>query len=384
MSRIGILGGTFDPCHIGHIEMALKAKEHLKLKKTVFMPGGNPPHKEEITPAELRFRMVSEAIADYEGLEVWDYEINKKTHSYTADTLGHLKSENPQDDYYFILGGDSLDYLDHWYNPEQIFALAKIVVFSRDDFNIRAKTDSLIKKFGGQIIILDDEIKDVSSTMVRNYVDMGLDISGLVPTGTQKIIYENNLYHHSFTELRKKVESREEPGRFLHTIGVTKAAVKMAEIFGEDPKKAYIAALLHDIAKHISGSEMYDMCKNRGVVLDDAEMENPGLVHAKLGAYLAKAEYGIEDEDIINAIAWHTLGRCEASRLEKIIFVADMVEEGRSFLALEKIRKTAYKNLDKAVYMCADSVIRFNTGKGKKVHPNAYMVREHFKKLIEH
>lgn len=383
MPKIGIIGGTFDPIHNGHVEMARCAADRLGISKILFITGGNPPHKKDIniTDAKLRSEMVKRTIKCDKRFEAFDYEIEKEGYSYTADTLEYLASNNPKNDYYFILGADSLDYIDNWYKPEKIFELAKILVFSRGGFDCRKKTDALVKKFGGQIIILDDDIPDISSTLVRTYADMGQDISRFVSEEAEKLIWEKRLYRGEFSELRAKVMRRLEEKRFAHTLGVCKAAVKLAEIFGEDVKKAYTAALLHDIAKNIPKDEMYEMCEKNAVALDEFEKEHPVLVHAKLGAYIAKSEFGICDEDIINAIKWHTLGRCEMSRLEKIIFVADMIEEGRHFPEVDKIRKEAFKNLDRALYMALDSTICFNEEKGSDVHKEAYVLRDYFKKL---
>ena len=101
MPKIGIIGGTFDPIHNGHTEMAKKALERLKLSKVLFMTGGNPPHKKEcdITDAEIRHEMVKATIKKNKKFEAFDYEIKKQGYSYTAETLEYLKKENPKNDY---------------------------------------------------------------------------------------------------------------------------------------------------------------------------------------------------------------------------------------------------------------------------------------------
>ena len=155
MPRIGIIGGTFDPIHNGHIEMAKKAQVRLGLSKVLFVTGGNTPHKKDkyVTDALIRYEMVKRAIAGNRKFEAVDYEVKKESYSYTAETLAYFKEKNPEDDYYFILGADSLDYIDSWYRPETIFAIAKLVVFSRRNYKCREKTDELIKKFNGQLLL---------------------------------------------------------------------------------------------------------------------------------------------------------------------------------------------------------------------------------------
>ena len=385
MPKIGIIGGTFDPIHNGHTEMAKKALERLKLSKVLFMTGGNPPHKKEcdITDAEIRHEMVKATIKKNKKFEAFDYEIKKQGYSYTAETLEYLKKENPKNDYYFIMGADSLDYIDKWYKPEVVFSLAKIVVFSRSDYDCRKKTDMLLSKFGAQIIILDDDIPDISSTMIRNYADMGQSISRFVHEDVEKMIWTKRLYRGEFSELRVKVMNSLEEKRYAHTLGVCKAAVKMAKVYREDVKKAYMAALLHDCAKNIPKDEMYELCREKNVELDKYEKELPMLVHAKLGAVIAKEKYNVADEDIINAVKWHTLGRCEMSKLEKIIFVADMVEEHRNFPGVDRLREVMYDNLDRMVYLCYESTIKFNEEKGNTIHPAAYEIRDYYKKIMD-
>ena len=151
-------------------------------------------------------------------------------------------------------------------------------------------------------------------------------------------------------------------------------AESLAKKHKEDKKKAYTAAILHDCAKNIDLETSLKKCEDYGVVLDENEIKNPLLIHAKLGEKIAEYEYGINDEDILNAIKWHTVGRKGMSTLEKIIFVADMVEKGRTFPGVENLRKLAHEDLNKAVKECILNTIKFNEAKNKEIHPNAYEV----------
>lgn len=382
MSKIGIMGGTFNPPHLGHIKMAQSALKNLSLDKVIFMTGGNPPHKDgfSMLKADIRHAMVLESIKGIDGLFASEYEITKKEYSYTADTLEYLKKKNPEDELFFILGADSLDYIDRWFKPEKIFKLSKVVTFARKGYDCQNKKKEILEKFGVDIIFLEDDIPDISSTTIRTYADMGLSLSGFVAPGVYDMIKEGKFYEGEFSKLRCKVQNELKPERFLHTLGVCKMAAELSKRFGEDVEKAYKAALLHDCAKNIPKDEMYSMCEKSGVFLDEFEKKTPSLVHAKLGAYLVKEKYKIDDEDIINAVKWHTLGRVGMTKLEKIIFVADMIEEGRNFKWAEEIRKKGFDDLDNLVSVCADSTIQFNEGKGNELHPNAYMVRDYYKK----
>lgn len=381
--KTGIMGGTFNPIHIGHIQMAKAAHTALGLDRVLFITGGNTPHKnaEDMPAADIRHEMVKSAIADTDFCKACDYEIKKGSFSYTAETLEYLKKEYPEDKFWFILGADSLDYIDKWHEPERIFANAELAVFDREGYDTAEKSAEISGKYGAKITLIKTEICNISSTKIRLLCDMDLDTSEYLPHGVKEIIKEKNLYKGSYTELREKVCGVLEPKRFSHTLGVAKAAAELAEIYGVNIEKAYTAAILHDCAKNIPTEEMYRLCESRRVELDDFEKTHPPLVHAKLGAKLAEEDYGITDGEIISAVKWHTLGKTEMTALEKIIFVADMAEEGRSFSWAEDLRNVSRSDLDAAVLMCVDHTIKYNEARGIDVHADAYKLKRHFTEL---
>jgi nicotinate-nucleotide adenylyltransferase len=197
MEKWGIIGGTFDPIHLAHIYIAQTAKEKLNLQKVIFMPAGSPPHKSQmrITEASVRLKMVKAAIEGIEGFEVSDYEIQKKTKSYTYQTLQYLKSENKQ--IYFITGADCLINIENWKNPDIILKSCKLVVVTRPGFEIaelekqRAKIQ---KKYNTEIIFLDVEGIDISSTEIRKRVLEQKSIEEFLPKKVINIINEQRLY----------------------------------------------------------------------------------------------------------------------------------------------------------------------------------------------
>ncbi len=133
--KIGILGGTFDPIHRVHLSLAKQAKEQYHLEEVWLMPSGDPPHKsgKTITPGAKRLKLVELAVSNQSGLVASDYELRRKGKIYTAETLEQLSAEQPEAEWYFIMGGDSLLYLDEWYHPERIFHYAVILVAVRGE-----------------------------------------------------------------------------------------------------------------------------------------------------------------------------------------------------------------------------------------------------------
>lgn len=156
--------------------------------------------------------------------------------------------------------------------------------------------------------------------------------------------------HHQteLEKLRRAMEKELSAGRYTHTLGVAYTAASLAMAHGEAMDKAMTAGLLHDCAKSMHGSELVAICEKGHLSMNAAERSNPtALLHAKAGAYLAEHKYGVTDGDILNAIRYHTTGRPDMSKLEKIIYIADYIEPGRKQLAeLEMIRRIAFQDLD--------------------------------------
>ncbi len=119
--------------------------------------------------------------------------------------------------------------------------------------------------------------------------------------------------------------------KLRHSIATAKQAVELAKIYGQDENKAYIAGLLHDVAKGKCRYGLEKTALEYCVDIDEFELSNPELIHGKLGAKMVEKELGIDDEDILNAICWHTTGRENMSMLEKIVYIADLTEPGRNF-----------------------------------------------------
>ena len=153
-------------------------------------------------------------------------------------------------------------------------------------------------------------------------------------------------------KLRKEMEKELTAKRYEHTLSVAYTAASLAMVHDANTESALIAGMLHDCAKCFSAKKLISLCKKNNLPVTDIELQNPtALLHAKAGSFLAKEKYGIDDEDILNAIKYHTTGRPNMSKLEKIIYISDYIEPGRTHAAnLKQIRKTAYEDLDTALF----------------------------------
>ena len=161
------------------------------------------------------------------------------------------------------------------------------------------------------------------------------------------------------SKILKKLQKELDAERYQHTLGVMYTAASLAMCHGENIEHALIAGALHDCAKCIPGREKIKLCKKYNLEVTPVEEKNPSLLHAKLGAYLALKKYDIVDQDILNSIKSHTTGRPEMTLLEKIIYIADYMEPGRTELPnMAEVRTLAFKNIDDCLYrILEDSLV---------------------------
>ncbi len=197
--KLGILGGTFDPPHVGHLILAEEARQALGLGQVLFVPAGEPWRKagRQLSPPEHRLTMVRLAVGDNSDFFVSILEIERKGPSYTAETLATLQQQLPDDsELFFIMGQDSLADLPNWRQPDRIVSLARLAVAGRSAREA-AQADALEKKVPGisqRLVWLDMPRIDISSTAVRERVRQGLSIRYWVPAAVEEHIRQHRLY----------------------------------------------------------------------------------------------------------------------------------------------------------------------------------------------
>lgn len=195
--RVGILGGAFNPPHVGHLVCAQEAVVQLELEKVVFMPVGEAPHRElQHDPgAEARLEMVELAVGDDARFATSRAELDRPGPSYTADTLRDLRSKAPDDELFLILGGDQAAALGGWHEPETVLSLATVAVVERTNWSRNAIGIKVGRLKGAQRIrYLDMPMMQVSSSVIRRRVGLGLPIRYLVPDKVANYIGANGLY----------------------------------------------------------------------------------------------------------------------------------------------------------------------------------------------
>lgn len=201
--KIGIMGGTFNPIHNAHLMIAEFAREQFGLDCVWFMTSGNPPHKRNLTivDAHIRQEMVSLAIDKNPYFKVCDYEVERREYSYTANTLSEFSQRYPDDEFFFIIGSDSLCQLNTWYKPEIIARLCTILVFSREgNHGLEQIAEKYRHSIGADIRIIGAPIFDISSSLIRARVKEGRSIRYMVCDEVNEYIRRHGLYKQEISE----------------------------------------------------------------------------------------------------------------------------------------------------------------------------------------
>ncbi|KRQ88159.1 putative nicotinate-nucleotide adenylyltransferase [Caloramator mitchellensis] len=170
-------------------------------------------------------------------------------------------------------------------------------------------------------------------------------------------------------EIEQKLKFILDEKRMIHSLNVANSALELAKYYGIDLQKIEVAALLHDCAKNFSKDELITLAGNYKIEIDEVQRNSPFLLHGPVGAYFAKYEFGIYDDDIFNSIYFHTTGRKNMSLFEKIIYIADMISIDRSYPEVDLIRELVKVDLDKALIEATNSTLKYVIQRNLLIHP---------------
>jgi predicted HD superfamily hydrolase involved in NAD metabolism len=173
----------------------------------------------------------------------------------------------------------------------------------------------------------------------------------------------------NIVEMEALLKESLKPNRYIHSVNTMKVAIQLAEHYGEDKDIAAVAGLLHDCAKNLNDDETLKYCNDNGIELNEIEKHQLFLMHGEVGAIIAKEKYGVENEIILNAIRYHTTGYSKMNMMDKIVYLADYIEPGRTHCSAEDVRKLVYEDIDKALICAFNNVIKFVIMQNGLIHP---------------
>ncbi len=340
--RTIFFGGAFDPFHSEHRFMVETAKEYLQADRVVVYPSFSPPHKKSSdTPFSIRMDMAKAGLDGLDYVVFDDIERKNDGINYSYRVLPVLKEKYPSDEWYFLMGGDSLVHFSSWVKPEEIARHVTLAVIAREDVvGLDEKIVETEKKYGATVRRIPSCGKAVSSSLVRTRAALGLPVTDVCKK-VEDIIRNNGLYRDD-AALITLLKSKMKPTRFEHVCRTVLYAVERNTELNLPYRKVFLAALLHDCTKHEGGH---------------IEGVPDAVVHQYTGAERAKDLYGIDDEEILDAIRYHATGKPAMTTLGKLIFLADMLEEGRDFEGVEELREKTEKNFEEGFSACVKSCL---------------------------
>lgn len=387
MEKIGIFGGSFDPVHKEHVALCRAATESLGLDKLFIVPAKTPPHKtyKTLSSDADRLQMCRLAFADIPRCEVSDYELSCERTSYTYLTCRYFRERYANAQLFWLVGTDMLRDFPTWKNTESILSDVTLAVCARaEQANwLEHEQADFFRRFHKNFAVIDYNGADVSATKIRVLAGAGMDISAYTPPSVTAYIREKGLYSvpNANEALSALSVSRRE-----HTLRVAQAAAERGASLHIPERKAITAALFHDCAKE---TDLRDS-RLRGFSLQAECGDVPkSVLHQFTGAYLAEKTFGVVDRDVLDAVRYHTSGRANMSLLEKLIFLADMVEDGRDFDGVDRLRILFWQNnadlpaeerLDECLRATLTHTVNYLQAKGQEIYPLTLQAKEYYEK----
>ena len=360
--KVLLFGGSYNPIHQGHVNAAVYASNFLHADEVWLMPRKYNYDGSLLLDGRHRVNMIKMAIDHLENFKVCDIELkdNKKELIYTYNTAKKLTRKHKDITFYFLIGADQVNNLKRWYNIDELTKLFKFVCFKRPGYILN---EDICKEY--DITLIDGTQVDMSSTLVRSGVFEKIDAD------IKQYINDKQLY------LKERVMPCLKESRFIHVLSTARIAKKIAKAIGEDSNKAYVAGILHDIAKGLTHDEIdYIVSKYY-----PNKVKLPKFAyHAYASEYLAIHQFGIKDKAILKAIRNHVIANKQMSRLDRIIYCADKLEETRTFAHLvNDIREMAFIDIDKCFIMTMENQIEAFKNETKEVNPTIVKMVKYYK-----
>lgn len=359
--KIGILGGAFNPVHREHVNLARAAVRELELDKIIIMPTAVSPHKSGKLAADFwqRYEMCRLAFASVPQAEISNFELTRGGVSYTYLTCEHFAELYKDAKRWFIIGADMLENFPQWMHPEKIlehFSLAACARENQSGFaESKARVESL---FSTEVAAIPYVGEKVSSTEIRTLAALGEDFDRYVNAAVGQYIRDNALYYLPELQGYKKLLT---PERSAHTVRVAVMCAKNAARANLTESQAVTMAALHDCGKYLPT----DSPLLKGFT--PPKEVPPPVLHQYTGAYVAEKRFGVCDKTILSAIACHTTGKENMSDADALLYLCDMLEEGRKFEGVDALRKIFKSDLKECLFAALSHQIDYLKSTGEPV-----------------
>lgn len=353
------MGGSFDPVHSEHVALVRAAIKELNLDKVLIMPSYVAPHKADGAHAsgENRLEMCKIAFRGIAQAEICGFELSQPRTSYTYLTCAWFVREYPKAERFFLVGADMLENFFSWRNPEEILSSVTLAACGRGECLPQELHERFQRRFGCRFLEVNFTGNEVSSTEIRVRLAFGKKPQELDQSVFQYIL-EKKLYSPPAISPALALESE---SRRAHSYRVALMACKRAKSLGLPEEKVLLAAALHDCGKYVPvGSPLL------GGFVPPAGVPEP-VLHQYVGAYLAGHLFGVKDEEVIDAIRYHTSGRKGMTALEKLIYLADLLEDGRSYPGVEALRSLFWEDLNACLLRSLKEQIEYLKSTGKPI-----------------
>ncbi|MGN1061113.1 MAG: nicotinate (nicotinamide) nucleotide adenylyltransferase [Candidatus Coproplasma sp.] len=330
--KVAVFGGAFNPVHREHVHLARLAVKELKLDKIIIMPSAISPHKSGKLAVDFwhRYECCRLAFKDIPQAEVSNYELTKGGVSYTYLTCEHIASQYPDAERFLIIGGDMLASFPEWKNPQKILELFKLAACAREEKAGFISAEKRVEEqLNCKVLTIPFVGEKVSSTAVRTLAALDEDFSGYVPEEVCQYIRDNGLYiMKDILPVREMLKR----SRWEHTLRVAVMCAENASRVGLEERRAIVMAALHDCAKYLTEDSPY----LKGFTCPEGTAEP--VIHQYSGAYVAEHTFGIDDQLILDAIKYHSTGRENMTDAGILLYLCDMLEEGRKFEGVDFLR----------------------------------------------
>ena len=369
-----VFGGAFDPPHLEHSRLTRFACDFLGAERLVIVPTHQPPHKScgtlsfehRVALAKIAFQdCAKEVIIDKIEFE----RVNEgHKYNYSSEVLPILKAKYGE--IVYLIGGDSLEHFHTWHKPEDIVKVCPIAVVGRTGYDdINEKIAHLTKCFGGEFMALDFNGEDVASSTVKAKLLLQIRPDGIADD-VYKYIKDNHLFG-QYTSWLEKLKEFETPQLYNHTENVVLRAMHLNSLHNlkQDFDKVFQSALLHDNAKErpsIDGLR----------VPEDAV--GTSVLHQFLGAEKAKRDFGVEDEDVLSAIAVHTTACKDMTTLQKLIYTADSTSYDREYQPIPSLREIGDRDFEEGFRAVLDYTHNKLIKAGKSIYPLTFEAVEYY------